>query len=85
MPYCRSSLFVFALSALLTSPMVAQTAAPADTETPAATLKINVRTVLVDVVALDKKNQVVPNLHKEDFKVFEDGKEQKINNMQPRA
>jgi VWFA-related protein len=63
--------------------MVAQTAAPADTETPAATLKINVRTVLVDVVALDKKNQVVPNLHKEDFKVFEDGKEQKITFFEP--
>jgi VWFA-related protein len=49
------------------------------TDSPAATLKINVRTVLVDVVVTDKENRAVPGLHKEDFQLLEDGKPQDIS------
>jgi len=49
------------------------------TDTPAATLKITVRTVLVDVVVTDKENRAISGLHKEDFQLFEDGKPQEIS------
>ena len=48
-------------------------------DTPAATLKINVRTVLIDVVVTDKDNHAVSGLHKEDFQLLEDGKPQDIS------
>lgn len=46
---------------------------------PELTLKITTRLVVVDVVARDKKGQVIPDLQAADFKVTEDGKEQKIS------
>jgi VWFA-related protein len=69
--------------AFLAGPLLAQTAVSQETETPAATLKINVRTVLVDVVVLDKGNHPVSGLRKEDFQVFEDGKPQEITFFEP--
>jgi VWFA-related protein len=60
-----------------------QAPAAADTESPVATLKLNVRTVLVDVVVTDKNNQAVPGLQKEDFQVFEDGKPQTVSFFEP--
>src|SRR5580693_2242675 len=74
----HSSLLGLALSVFLAGPLMAQTAPLPDSDTPAATLKINVRTVLVDVVVLDKNNQPVPGLRKEDFQVIEDGKPQDV-------
>jgi len=63
---------------------LAQTAAQPDTESPAATFKLKVRTVLVDVVVTDKNNKAVPGLQKSDFQVFEDGKPQAISFFEPR-
>lgn len=80
---CKSSLLRLTLFALLAGPLVAQTAVTQQAETPAATLKINVRTVLVDVVVLDKSNHAVSGLRKEDFQVFEDGKPQEISFFEP--
>jgi VWFA-related protein len=77
------SLLRLALPALLAAPLLAQTALPPDSEAPSATLKINVRTVLVDVVVLDKNNQPVPHLNKDDFQVLEDGKPQSIAFFEP--
>jgi VWFA-related protein len=57
---------------------LAQTALAQETESPAATLKINVRTVLLDVVVTDKDNKAIPGLRKEDFQIFEDGKPQEV-------
>jgi VWFA-related protein len=54
-----------------------------ETETPSTTLKLNVRTVLVDVVVTDKDNRAVPGLQKEDFQVLEDGKPQTISFFEP--
>lgn len=42
------------------------------------TLKIDVELATVHVVALDKKGRPVVNLGKENFRLFEDGKEQRI-------
>jgi len=80
---CHPSLLGLVLSAFLAVPLSAQTALPPDSEAPSATLKINVRTVLVDVVVLDKNNQPVPHLTKDDFQVLEDGKRQTISFFEP--
>ena len=80
---CHPSLFGLALPTFLAGTLLAQTALPPDSEAPSATLKINVRTVLVDVVVLDKNNQPVPKLTKDDFQVLEDGKPQSIAFFEP--
>src|ERR1700677_1263268 len=43
------------------------------------TFKVNVRLVLVRVVARDPKGHAVGNLHKEDFQLFDKGKPQVIS------
>jgi len=80
---CRSALSVLGLVAFMSGPVAGQAPAAADTESPVATLKLNVRTVLVDVVVTDKNNQAVPGLQKEDFQVFEDGKPQTVSFFEP--
>ena len=80
---CRSALLVVAVFAFLAGPLSAQTTATPDTEAPVTTLKLNVRTVLVDVVVTDKNNRAVPGLQKEDFQVSEDGKPQTISFFEP--
>lgn len=42
-------------------------------------LKVKTRLVIVDVVARDKKGQTVTDLRESDFRIKEDGKEQKIS------
>ena len=71
------------LYAVLAVPVIAQTVVQPDIETPAATLKIDVRTVLVDVVVTDKSGHAVPGLRKEDFEVSENGKRQTIDFFEP--
>jgi VWFA-related protein len=83
MPGRLSTLLSLVLSAVCAAPLMAQTAVSQETETPSATLKINVRTVLVDVVVTDKSNKAVPGLRKEDFQVIEDGKPQEITFFEP--
>ena len=83
MPGCHSPLLKLALCAFLAAPLLAQTPAAQETETPAATLKITARTVLVDVVVTDKSNQAVSGLHREDFQILEDGKPQQITFFEP--
>ena len=83
MPDFHSPFLRLALSALFAAPLLplaAQTqAAPGqDSDAPAATLKINVRTVLVDVVVTDNGNKAIPGLSKDDFQVLEDGKPQQV-------
>jgi VWFA-related protein len=61
----------------------AQAIAPQESEAPAPTLKLNVRTVLVDVVVTDKDGHAVPHLTKDEFQVLEDGKPQSISFFEP--
>jgi len=82
--HCRSALLFSVLVSFISGPIAAQTTATPEqatpgTESPAATFKVNARTVLVDVVVTDNKNRAVPGLKKEDFQVFEDGKPQAIS------
>src|SRR3954465_3475655 len=55
----------------------AQSAAPAATQTT-PTVRVNTRLVIVDVVATDKSGKVVPGLKATDFKIFDNGHEQKM-------
>ena len=73
-----------ALFAIASTPLTAAQA-PAQTGNtpPAPPLQINVRNVLVDVVVTDKKGSAVPNLHKEDFEVLENGKPQTVEYFEP--
>jgi Ca-activated chloride channel family protein len=51
---------------------------PSQSEEPATTFKVNVRLVNVFTIVTDESGAPVGNLTKEDFHVFEDGKEQDI-------
>jgi len=78
MKSCRV-LHLLAISVILSGPLLAQNSAPPDADNPAATLHVNVRNVLVDVVITDKSGKPVTGLDKTDFQVFEDGKPQSVN------
>ncbi|HLJ28442.1 MAG TPA: VWA domain-containing protein [Candidatus Angelobacter sp.] len=53
--------------------------ATAEPTAPQAVVKANTRLVIVDVVARDKKDQIVPDLQATDFKVLEDGRKQTVS------
>jgi len=78
-----SALLVISLCLPLSGNLFAQAVAPQDSDAPAPTLKINARTVLVDVVVTDKAGHAVPNLTKDDFQVTEDGKPQSVTFFEP--
>ncbi|HEX8881143.1 MAG TPA: VWA domain-containing protein [Candidatus Acidoferrum sp.] len=73
------------LAALLMAGLLFETAAPLGArqaqQLPSAPSRISVTTelVLVNVVARDKKGNLVRDLKKEDFTLFEDGKKQEIS------
>jgi VWFA-related protein len=52
-------------------------------EGPPPQLTLNVRTAVEDVVVMDKNGHAVPDLRKEDFQVFENGKPQAIAFFEP--
>lgn len=52
---------------------------PSGQEADSPTLKVQTRLVMVDVVARDKSGKVVPGLGPDDFKVLENGRQQKIS------
>jgi len=74
MPRFRFILLSLAFCPLLAGTSFGQTPAPLETEAPATMLKINARSVLVDVVVKDKDGSAVPGMRKEDFQVNENGK-----------
>jgi VWFA-related protein len=75
----RSIPLVFSLFALLLVPSSAQTAPSPDTQSSAATLKINTRAVLVDVLVSDRSGAPVTGLKQDAFTVTEDAKPQAIS------
>jgi VWFA-related protein len=84
----RFRLLQLALPAFFAVPLIAQTAqtaAPADSEVPAATLRVNARNVVVDVVVTDKSGKAITGLPKDDFQVFEDGKPQTVTFFEQHA
>ena len=76
----KNSLAAIAMTALLFQAAAPLTAQQAE-QTPAAPGRIRVTTelVLVNVVARDKKGNLVRDLKKDDFTVLEDGKKQDIS------
>ena len=58
-----------------------QTAAP-ESDKAAATIKTQVRLVLVDVVVTNAKGEAVTGLHKDDFQILEDGKPQTVSTFE---
>jgi len=55
--------------------------APSATNAGTPVFHATSRLVVVDVVVNDRNGQFVPNLKAEDFKIFEDGKQQKISSF----
>jgi Ca-activated chloride channel homolog len=66
----------------IASLLVAQAPAPGDQAEPAAqetpTLRVQVNEVIVPVTVTDEKDRFVTNLDLKDFKIFDQGREQKI-------
>jgi VWFA-related protein len=86
MPCFRNPALAFLASvavAITPSFAVAQADNNQPVQIPVSPLQINVRNVLVDVIVTDKKGVAVPNLHKEDFGVLENGKPQAIEYFEP--
>lgn len=80
LPRCSRSLGLIALAALVI-PLQSQTQAPGSGN-PVATIKTQVRRVLVDVVVTNEKGEAVTGLHQGDFQVLEDGKPQAISTFE---
>ncbi len=72
----RAFLIVLSLSALCAPLVTAQSQT-----SPATTLRVETRLVLVDVVVTDKKNNYIRDLTAGDFRVWEDDKEQAIKSF----
>jgi uncharacterized protein YdeI (BOF family) len=56
-----------------------QSDAEAQTKPPATSIRVTSELVLANVVVRDKKGNLVRDLKKEDFTLFEDGKKQNIS------
>src|SRR5205823_9240990 len=75
------------LAAILTSGLLLQTAAPLvaqqapQTPTSQGRIRITTELVLVNVVARDKKGNLVRDLKREDFTVLEDGQKQQVSSF----
>ena len=81
MPRARQFVaFVLAFVLLATGPLFAQQS-PEPTTTPQVVLRATTELVLVNVVARDKKGNLVRDLKKEDFTLLEDGKKQQISSF----
>jgi VWFA-related protein len=65
-------------AAFAIAPLHSQAPAPNPPAT-APTIKVETRVVLLDVVVTDHKGETIPNLHREDFNIEEDGKPQSLS------
>ncbi len=77
LPMVRSALLVTLLVAGLLLPQAAPGLAGAQQESQ-RTLRVQVNLVNLYATVRDKHHAIVPDLKKEDFRVFEDGQEQKV-------
>ena len=69
--------FIILLGGLAWPPTLAQTPAP----TPAQTLKIGAKEVLLDVIVRDKKGRNLRDLKPEEIEIYEDGVKQTIHSF----
>src|ERR1039458_6081733 len=71
-----------ALTAIVMVMLLPVTSLPAQ-QAPAPDIKVSVRLVTLDVVVTDKKGNLVTNLNKDDFQVYEDAQRQAIRTFEP--
>ena len=71
-----------ALTAVLMAVLLPATSLPAQ-QAPAPDIKVSVRLVTLDVVVTDKKGNLVTNLNRDDFHVYEDAQPQAIRTFEP--
>jgi VWFA-related protein len=64
---------------LLVCILCAQTPAPSQAPSPAPSIKVSVNEVIVPVTVTDEKGRFVSDLDQKDFRVFDEGREQKIS------
>src|SRR5882757_1001740 len=74
----RRGRFSLLLFSLIATSLFSQDPVPASTP-DRPTFKSKVRAVLVDVVVTSGKGEPIPDLHKEDFEVLEEGKPQTVS------
>ena len=72
------SINLFVLIGIVASLSPAQAQQSGPSSEPAATIKVETRVVLVDTVVTDKKGNYIRDLTANDFKIWEDGKEQAV-------
>ncbi|HET7105520.1 MAG TPA: VWA domain-containing protein [Candidatus Acidoferrum sp.] len=63
------------------APPAAQESKPADKQQPQAPIRIVVKTVVVPVTVKDRGGNLVPDLRRDEFRVFEDNIEQEITRL----
>ncbi len=73
-----ASLSLARFSAAGPAPQGAPPKAPAATQEPQQAIRVQVQLVNLFVTARDKKRRIIPDLTQDEFRVFEDGQEQKI-------
>lgn len=79
-PMCLTNLFAIAvLFSFLAG--IARAQQPTEPAKEPGTIKVETRAVLVDAVVTDKKGNYIRDLTANDFKVWEDGKEQQVNSF----
>jgi VWFA-related protein len=80
LPILRAIVLAIFLGHVLSAVAMAQVSSPSDQDQdqPAATVKVNVNVVQLFYNVKDKKGALIPNLTKDDFEIFEDGKQQTI-------
>jgi len=76
-----SALSAVALLLQGVNPVSAQQPPPPPTQESQARIQVSTELVLVNLVAHDKKGNLVRDLKKEDFTLFEDGKKQEISTL----
>jgi VWFA-related protein len=84
MHYGKKKILALAAAALLlqgVKPLAAQQPPPPPTQESQTRIQVSTELVLVNLVAHDKKGNLVRDLKKEDFTLFEDGKKQEISTL----
>ena len=76
-----AAVMIFAAGSCLGAGQAPSGQAPAAPQTP--TFRVAVDYVEVDVLATDAQGNYVRDLKKEDFQIFEDGKQQTLSNFVP--
>ncbi|MGB9464929.1 MAG: hypothetical protein WBR10_07430, partial [Candidatus Acidiferrum sp.] len=76
---CAGLLLQFGAPSFAQQPAQQQSQRQLDSQAPKSPIRVTTELVLANVVVRDKKGNLVRDLKKEDFTLFEDGKKQDIS------